>query len=146
MPVSSACSRGIIHRDIKGQNILVDNAGVCKLADFGASRYLQKADSAAALSFKGTPVFMSPEVCFIDFFSLVDDACDSLEAQRMCLAPRTAWSRMLVTAATSFFQHQTDLHQHHLLDPMSGQGPLESFRKQRCPSGRVMLMRSCVFL
>uniref|UniRef100_A0A6U4JPI5 Protein kinase domain-containing protein n=1 Tax=Hemiselmis andersenii TaxID=464988 RepID=A0A6U4JPI5_HEMAN len=55
--------KGIIHRDIKGQNILVDNRGVCKLADFGASRYLNKtADNNASFSFKGTPVFMSPEV------------------------------------------------------------------------------------
>ena len=54
--------RGIIHRDIKGQNILVDNHGSCKLADFGASRFMQSADSAQNMSFKGTPVFMSPEV------------------------------------------------------------------------------------
>ena len=54
--------KGIIHRDIKGQNILVDNHGVCKLADFGASRHMQSQESAQNMSFKGTPVFMSPEV------------------------------------------------------------------------------------
>eukprot|EP00960_Hanusia_phi_P044258 756543-Hanusia_phi.AAC.1 len=65
--------KGIIHRDIKGQNILVDNRGVCKLADFGASRYLQSADSAANLSFKGTPVFMSPEVIMEQRYSKKSD-------------------------------------------------------------------------
>merc|ERR1712196_163581 len=33
-------SHRIMHRDIKGANILVDHAGVCKLADFGASKRL----------------------------------------------------------------------------------------------------------
>mmetsp|Transcript_47019 Transcript_47019/g.73592 ORF Transcript_47019/g.73592 Transcript_47019/m.73592 type:complete len:301 (-) Transcript_47019:281-1183(-) len=65
--------RGIIHRDIKGQNILVDNRGVCKLADFGASRHLQSADSDANLSFKGTPVFMSPEVIMEQRYSKKSD-------------------------------------------------------------------------
>lgn len=35
------CSKGVMHRDIKGANILVDNTGLVKLADFGASKKLE---------------------------------------------------------------------------------------------------------
>ncbi|WOK92985.1 mitogen-activated protein kinase kinase kinase NPK1-like [Canna indica] len=55
---------GIIHRDIKGANILVDNKGCIKLADFGASKQVAKLATTmnAAKSMKGTPYWMAPEV------------------------------------------------------------------------------------
>lgn len=54
----------IMHRDIKGSNILVNDEGVVKLADFGASKKLRnlRANLMMSLTVRGTPYFMSPEV------------------------------------------------------------------------------------
>ncbi|KAK8704935.1 hypothetical protein V6N13_048547 [Hibiscus sabdariffa] len=53
----------IVHRDIKGANILVDNKGCIKLADFGASKkVVELATINGAKSMKGTPYWMAPEV------------------------------------------------------------------------------------
>ncbi|MBA0595257.1 hypothetical protein Gorai_012134, partial [Gossypium raimondii] len=53
-------SRGIVHCDIKGQNVLVTDDGV-KIADLGCARRADEA-SSAAWSIAGTPVYMAPEV------------------------------------------------------------------------------------
>ncbi|GFZ08831.1 NPK1-related protein kinase 2 [Actinidia rufa] len=54
---------GIMHRDIKGANILVDNKGCIKLADFGASKkVVELVTITGAKSMKGTPYWMAPEV------------------------------------------------------------------------------------
>ncbi|XAR57224.1 Mitogen-activated protein kinase kinase kinase [Bertholletia excelsa] len=54
---------GIMHRDIKGANILVDNKGCIKLADFGASKkVVELATMTGAKSMKGTAYWMAPEV------------------------------------------------------------------------------------
>jgi len=54
----------IVHRDIKGANLLVDNNGIVKLADFGASKRLEElvTTSSGPRSLKGTTNWMAPEV------------------------------------------------------------------------------------
>ncbi|XP_064632173.1 uncharacterized protein LOC135490712 [Lineus longissimus] len=50
----------IIHRDIKGGNILIDGVDSAKLADFGLSKIMETSKSAH--TFAGSPLFMSPEM------------------------------------------------------------------------------------
>jgi len=55
----------VVHRDIKGANILIDDKGTVKLADFGASKRLTGTLATLQddnMSLRGTPYFMAPEV------------------------------------------------------------------------------------
>ena len=67
--------RNIIHRDIKGDNIFVDDGGIFKIGDFGVSRTLDS--TSHVKSIKGTPNYIAPEVHMgkpydksVDFYSL----------------------------------------------------------------------------
>ncbi|KAL0296455.1 UNVERIFIED_CONTAM: MAP3K epsilon protein kinase, partial [Sesamum radiatum] len=52
--------QGVIHRDIKGANILTTKEGLVKLADFGVATKLNEAD-VNTHSVVGTPYWMAPE-------------------------------------------------------------------------------------
>nr|CEL65830.1 TPA: protein kinase (incomplete catalytic triad),putative [Neospora caninum Liverpool] len=49
-----------IHRDIKPQNIMINNEGIVKVGDFGISRFLD-VEGNDSLTFVGTELYMSPE-------------------------------------------------------------------------------------
>ncbi len=58
-----AHERQIVHRDIKGANIMVDRDGRVLVADFGIARASEEKTLTASGSIIGTPHFMSPEQC-----------------------------------------------------------------------------------
>ena len=53
----------VVHHDIKGENVLIHQSGVAKLADFGASKRTGPGDTnnETYVALKGTPYYMAPE-------------------------------------------------------------------------------------
>ncbi|MDX1395322.1 MAG: protein kinase [Gemmatimonadota bacterium] len=57
-----AHAQGVVHRDIKPQNLLLDQAGVLKVMDFGVACLAQRSSKLTqAGAIVGTPAYMSPE-------------------------------------------------------------------------------------
>uniref|UniRef100_H2YUX9 Mitogen-activated protein kinase kinase kinase kinase n=1 Tax=Ciona savignyi TaxID=51511 RepID=H2YUX9_CIOSA len=68
-------SKGKMHRDIKGANILLTDDGSVKLADFGVSAQITQT-IAKRKSFIGTPYWMAPEVAAVERKGGYNQQCD----------------------------------------------------------------------
>lgn len=68
-------SKGKMHRDIKGANILLTDEGDIKLADFGVSAQIT-VTMCKRKSFIGTPYWMAPEVAAVERKGGYNQQCD----------------------------------------------------------------------
>ena len=96
-------NKGIIHRDVKPENIFVNESGNFKLGDFGVSR--SAPGSQDVLSFKGTLDYMAPEIYRMlstdersDIYSLGMVLYQFLNGNRMPFVPEKVTQYDLETA------------------------------------------------
>ena len=59
--LAAAHEVGVIHRDIKPQNIIIESTGGLKIMDFGIARLKEERGMTAEGTVVGTPDYMSPE-------------------------------------------------------------------------------------
>lgn len=100
-------NNGIIHRDVKDDNIFVNEAGIFKIGDFGIAKELSKSSSAASM--RGTPLYMAPEVyrgekydARVDIYSLGIVMYKLMNDGRMPFLPRGANSIRLKDNEAAF--------------------------------------------
>ena len=56
--VEHAHEAQILHRDLRPANVLISESGICKVADFGTSRLLERSHATTVI---GSPPYMAPE-------------------------------------------------------------------------------------
>ena len=59
--LDAAHSEGVVHRDLKPQNIMVEANGRVVVMDFGIARSMEQAGMTSTGAMIGTPAYMSPE-------------------------------------------------------------------------------------
>lgn len=137
MDIASAlahCHRsGVIHRDVKPQNILVSRSGEFKLGDFGTAKY---SEGTAAATMTGTYEYMAPEVfrrqkynATADIYSLGIVMYHLMNQRHLPFVPV---SRGIPTATQVETAFQRRLRGEPIPEPMNGSPELKRIVLKAC--------------
>ncbi|XP_021285720.1 probable serine/threonine-protein kinase At1g54610 [Herrania umbratica] len=115
-------SRGVMHRDIKGSNLLVNNEGILKMADFGLANFCASGHRQPLTSRVVTLWYRPPELLLgsTDYTAAVD-----------------LWSVGCVFAelllGKPILQGRTEVEQLHKIFKLCGSPPDDYWKKSRLP-------------
>ncbi|KAJ8532371.1 hypothetical protein K7X08_012294 [Anisodus acutangulus] len=119
-------SRGVLHRDIKGSNLLIDNNGILKIADFGLASFFDPHQSQPLTSRVVTLWYRPPELLLgATYYGIAVDLWSS-----GCILAE-------LYAGKPIMPGRTEVEQLHKIFKLCGSPSEEYWRKSRLPHATI---------